>query len=240
MLRRMPVERLPKHVGRDARRQPALGQGRRPRHRARPPGRRREHRAAARLVRRGRDRGGHAVAAVDRQPQPARAASWRRCSRSSARRSPRSPTSSAGGSTRWARSTCCPPPLAEQLKAAEEATRDVDGMLVNVAVGYGGRREIADAVRSLLQEAAAEGTSMEELRRDHRRRAHRRAPLHQGPARPRPGDPHLGRAAARRLPALAEREVGVLLLRGLLARLPPRRLPARDPRLRPARAAVRR
>jgi short-chain Z-isoprenyl diphosphate synthase len=56
-----------------------------------------------------------------------------------------------------------PAAVAERLKAAEEATREVDGMLVNVAVGYGGRREIADAVRSLLQEAAAEGTSMEEL-----------------------------------------------------------------------------
>jgi short-chain Z-isoprenyl diphosphate synthase len=49
------------------------------------------------------------------------------------------------------------------LKAAEEATRAVDGMLVNVAVGYGGRREIADAVRSLLHEHAAKGTSLEEL-----------------------------------------------------------------------------
>ncbi len=39
-------------------------------------------------------------------------------------------------------------------------------------------------------------------------------------------------AAARRLPALAERAERVLLLRGLLARLPPRRLPARRPRLR--------
>src|SRR3954451_13781978 len=48
-----------------------------------------------------------------------------------------------------------PSPLAEKLKAAEEATREVDGMLVNVAVGYGGRREIADAVRSLLHESAA-------------------------------------------------------------------------------------
>ena len=56
-----------------------------------------------------------------------------------------------------------PASLAEKLKAAQEATREVDGMLVNVAVGYGGRREIADAVRSLLHEAAAEGTSMEEL-----------------------------------------------------------------------------
>ncbi|WP_372736479.1 isoprenyl transferase [Nocardioides sp.] len=56
-----------------------------------------------------------------------------------------------------------PASTAEKLKAAEEATRDVDGLLVNIAVGYGGRREIADAVRSLLQEHAAQGTSLEEL-----------------------------------------------------------------------------
>jgi short-chain Z-isoprenyl diphosphate synthase len=56
-----------------------------------------------------------------------------------------------------------PATTAERLKAAEEATRDVDGMLVNVAVGYGGRREIADAVRSLLHEHAGRGTSLEEL-----------------------------------------------------------------------------
>ena len=51
----------------------------------------------------------------------------------------------------------------QRLKEAEEATRDVDGLLVNVAVGYGGRREIADAVRSLLHEHAGRGTSLEEL-----------------------------------------------------------------------------
>lgn len=56
-----------------------------------------------------------------------------------------------------------PARTAERLKDAEEATRDVDGMLVNIAVGYGGRREIADAVRSLLHEHAAKGTSLEEL-----------------------------------------------------------------------------
>ncbi len=49
------------------------------------------------------------------------------------------------------------------LKEASAATRDVHGVLVNVAVGYGGRREIADAVRSLLQHHAREGTSIEEL-----------------------------------------------------------------------------
>jgi short-chain Z-isoprenyl diphosphate synthase len=56
-----------------------------------------------------------------------------------------------------------PSTTAERLKAAEEATREVDGMLVNIAVGYGGRREIADAVRSLLHEHAGRGTSLEEL-----------------------------------------------------------------------------
>ena len=56
-----------------------------------------------------------------------------------------------------------PPETATRLKAAEEATRDIDGILVNVAVGYGGRREIADAVRSLLHEQAGQGSSLEEL-----------------------------------------------------------------------------
>ncbi len=56
-----------------------------------------------------------------------------------------------------------PDPTARTLKEAAAATRHVDGVLVNVAVGYGGRREIADAVRSLLQQHAKEGTSMEEL-----------------------------------------------------------------------------
>ncbi|MEU5811583.1 MULTISPECIES: isoprenyl transferase [unclassified Streptomyces] len=49
------------------------------------------------------------------------------------------------------------------LKEAEQATHDVKGILVNVAVGYGGRQEITDAVRSLLLEHAAKGTSIEEL-----------------------------------------------------------------------------
>ncbi len=56
-----------------------------------------------------------------------------------------------------------PAATAERLKSAADRTRDVDGMFVNVAVGYGGRREIADAVRSLLHQHAARGTSIEEL-----------------------------------------------------------------------------
>jgi short-chain Z-isoprenyl diphosphate synthase len=55
------------------------------------------------------------------------------------------------------------PGMQRTLKEAEEATADVDGILVNVAIGYGGRQEIADAVRSMIQDAQERGTSMEEL-----------------------------------------------------------------------------
>ncbi|PHP53613.1 polyprenyl diphosphate synthase [Actinomyces ruminis] len=46
------------------------------------------------------------------------------------------------------------------------AAADADGdlrMQVNVAVGYGGRQEIADAVRSLLRERAAAGATLEDV-----------------------------------------------------------------------------
>lgn len=56
-----------------------------------------------------------------------------------------------------------PDKTARVLKDAGEATSEVPGLIVNVAVGYGGRREIADAVRSLLHEQASKGTSIEEL-----------------------------------------------------------------------------
>ena len=56
-----------------------------------------------------------------------------------------------------------PVETAQCLKDAANATRDVHAMIVNVAVGYGGRREITDAVRAMLLEYAAKGTSIEEL-----------------------------------------------------------------------------
>jgi len=49
------------------------------------------------------------------------------------------------------------------LKEASERTIGRPGAEVNVAVGYGGRREIADAVRSLLHEHARDGRSIEEV-----------------------------------------------------------------------------
>jgi short-chain Z-isoprenyl diphosphate synthase len=56
-----------------------------------------------------------------------------------------------------------PPETTAVLKEAADATATATGLLVNVAVGYGGRQEIADAVRSLLQEHAARGTPIEAL-----------------------------------------------------------------------------
>jgi short-chain Z-isoprenyl diphosphate synthase len=92
---------------------------------------------------------------------------------------------------------------ANVLKNAKEVTSHRPGLIVNVAVGYGGRREIADAVRSLLQEHASKGASIEDLVEvlDVEHIAH----------------PDLGRAAVVRLHALAERSLRVLLPRGLLA-----------------------
>ncbi|APT84435.1 isoprenyl transferase [Corynebacterium aquilae] len=48
-----------------------------------------------------------------------------------------------------------------------DAVRDTDantGVAVNVAVGYGGRQEIVDAVRSLIEESAEQGDSAEDVR----------------------------------------------------------------------------
>ena len=56
-----------------------------------------------------------------------------------------------------------PDDMTRTLKHAAEVTADKPGLLVNVAVCYGGRREIADAVRSLLYEHASRGTTIEEL-----------------------------------------------------------------------------
>lgn len=59
-----------------------------------------------------------------------------------------------------------PESTSEALKAAETATQDVKGLHVNVAVGYGGRHEIADAVRSYLREHAAAGSSLDDMAAD--------------------------------------------------------------------------
>ncbi len=56
-----------------------------------------------------------------------------------------------------------PAETAERLSAAALRTEGRSGLTVNVAVGYGGRQEIANALRNLLLEQAAAGMSMAEL-----------------------------------------------------------------------------
>lgn len=51
----------------------------------------------------------------------------------------------------------------EAIRAAEQATAGYDGMRLSIAVAYGGREEIADAVRGLLGEAAERGCALAEL-----------------------------------------------------------------------------
>lgn len=56
-----------------------------------------------------------------------------------------------------------PDDVAERLRTVAMRTTGHTGMVVNIAVSYGGRHELRDAVRSLLAEQAAAGTSLTEL-----------------------------------------------------------------------------
>jgi short-chain Z-isoprenyl diphosphate synthase len=56
-----------------------------------------------------------------------------------------------------------PAELVTALAEAEKRTLDHTGLHVNLAVGYGGRREIADAMRSILRSHGKEGGTLEEL-----------------------------------------------------------------------------
>jgi len=49
------------------------------------------------------------------------------------------------------------------IRAAETATSTHDGMVLNIAVAYGGREEIVDSVRALLADNAREGMSLPEV-----------------------------------------------------------------------------
>ncbi len=53
--------------------------------------------------------------------------------------------------------------IMQSLQKVKDETANNPGILVNVAVGYGGRREVVDAVKSLMQEHVVAGTSLEEL-----------------------------------------------------------------------------
>jgi short-chain Z-isoprenyl diphosphate synthase len=56
-----------------------------------------------------------------------------------------------------------PEGLTETLRAAEARTAGNTGLHVNLAVGYGGRREIADAMRSIVRDHGKGGGSIDDL-----------------------------------------------------------------------------
>lgn len=56
-----------------------------------------------------------------------------------------------------------PEPLVAALAAAEQRTAGNSGMHINLAVGYGGRKEITDAMRSIVAAHHADGGSLETL-----------------------------------------------------------------------------
>ncbi len=58
-----------------------------------------------------------------------------------------------------------PEDAAQRLRNATTASSGSPGMAVNIAVGYGGRHEITDAVRAYLRQRDAEGASLEEAAR---------------------------------------------------------------------------
>jgi len=51
----------------------------------------------------------------------------------------------------------------QALRAMEEATKEYDNLHVNVALGYGGREEIIDAVNALLRARLAAGDNLESV-----------------------------------------------------------------------------
>lgn len=56
-----------------------------------------------------------------------------------------------------------PAESAGRMKRLADSTSAFQGMRVNICVGYGGRQELTDAMRSLLLEQAANGRSLEEV-----------------------------------------------------------------------------
>ncbi len=96
-----------------------------------------------------------------------------------------------------------PAPTVLALKRAAEVTSDRARHLT-LAIGYDGRAEVVDAVRSLVETEAAVGS----------------------------GHPHQRGAPVERVPDVAVRTLGVVLQRRVLARSPLHRLPADSAHLR--------
>ena len=125
------------------------------------------------------------------------------------------------------------------LQGGRRDTADLDGMLVNIAVSYGGRHELRDAVRSLLAEEAGKGTPIEELAETLDIEHIAEHLYTKGQPDP---DLIIRTSGEQRLSGLLDVAVGaqrVLLLRGAVAGLPQGRLHPRAALVRPAGAPLR-
>jgi short-chain Z-isoprenyl diphosphate synthase len=56
-----------------------------------------------------------------------------------------------------------PEPLGDAIRAAQTATAQYNSMTLTIAVGYGGREEIADAVRSFVKMQVQQGASLSDV-----------------------------------------------------------------------------
>ncbi len=56
-----------------------------------------------------------------------------------------------------------PVALVDSLRNAEERTQENTGLHINLAVGYGGRREITDAMRSIVTKHGQDGGTLDDL-----------------------------------------------------------------------------
>jgi len=56
-----------------------------------------------------------------------------------------------------------PENVRDSLRELEAATQDYDGLMLHIAIGYGGREEIVGAVRSHLKKQLEDGVTLEQL-----------------------------------------------------------------------------
>jgi len=56
-----------------------------------------------------------------------------------------------------------PEELRTKLNSVAEKSKGIEGVIVNVAIGYGGRKEIVDAVKNVISESARSGKSAQEI-----------------------------------------------------------------------------
>ena len=224
-------------------RQPPMGGRRGPRPGRRPSAGRREGARAHRLVRRPRDRRGHAVGALDREPRAPDRRGF-----DDHRRGGRGDRRADVGSRR----TSAPVDLhvigrRDLLPAGLAETVDRSGDVVSKRTARSGSRSRSPtaAATSSSRPSGRRSATLSRPRRRGRagRRDHGRIagrpPVHAWLVRPGPHHPDVRRDPAVGLPAVAERLQRVPLLRGVLAGVPRDRLPAGDPDLPAASAPVR-